>query len=259
MEITGIYVFSGFMVGMLVGMTGVGGGSLMTPLLVLLLGVQPAVAVVTDLLYAGLTKLTGTGLLSLRGTVEWRVVLRLAAGSVPAAIATVVLLAWIGVDPLHTGHLISATLGVALVASALAILFRRQIQSAVAPVFDRLGEGRIAALTVLTGVILGVLVAATSVGAGALGALALAILYPRMPVLRLVGSDIAHAVPLTLVAGAGHWWLGTVDVTLLASLLCGSIPGILLGSSIAARLPERALQGALAVTIGLVGVKLIAG
>jgi uncharacterized membrane protein YfcA len=248
-----IYSVSGFAVGVLVGLTGVGGGSLMTPLLVLLFGIHPATAVGTDLLYASITKTGGTLVHSLNKTVEWGVTGRLAAGSIPAAVVTLLLLHRYGAPP-HAA-LISTTLGFALILTAASVAFRPWIAAYAA----RLGEmsrRRVTVLTILTGVVLGVLVTISSVGAGALGVTALILLYPKLPTARIVGSDIAHAVPLTLVGGLGHLWMGSVNGPLLASLLVGSIPGIIIGSQFSARVPDRVLRPILAATLLLVGGRL---
>lgn len=242
---------------MLVGLTGVGGGSLMTPLLVLAFGFHPATAVGTDLLYASATKLVGTGVHGWRGTVDWKVVRRLATGSVPATLLTLGGLSYAKVQAEDTGHLIAAVLGVALILTGIATLFRGSIVEALTGTFRGLGDRRIAMLTTLLGVVLGALVTLTSVGAGALGMTALLVLYPRFPVAKLVGSDIAHAVPLTLIAGLGHWAIGSVDFGLLFSLLIGSVPGIIIGSLLASRAPDRVLTPILAITLALVGTKLI--
>ena len=252
-----LYSLAGFAVGMLVGLTGVGGGSLMTPLLVLAFGFHPATAVGTDLLYAAATKSVGTAVHGRGGTVDWKVVGRLAAGSVPSTVATLLLLAWLGGGVDGAQHVITATLGVALIVTAIAMLFRARIVTRSGRSLDRLSDAGIARLTVVLGAVLGVLVSLSSVGAGALGMTALLILYPRLPVNRLVGSDIAHAVPLTLIAGAGHWAIGSVDFGLLASLLIGSVPGIVVGSLISTRVSDRALQPILAGTLAIVGGKLI--
>ena len=241
--------------GLLVGLTGVGGGSLMTPLLVLLFGFHPATAVGTDLLYASATKSVGTTVHGAKGTVDWLIVRRLATGSVPATVVTLLLLsrmARVG----DTAGAIAAVLGAALVATSVALFFRARIVARFAPRFDAIPAHRLAQLTVLLGAVLGVLVSLTSVGAGALGMTALLILYPRAPVNRLVGSDIAHAVPLTLIAGLGHWWMGSVDVGLLLSLLMGSVPGIVVGSLIATRVSDRVLTPILATVLAIVGLKL---
>lgn len=249
---------SGFMVGLLVGLTGVGGGSLMTPLLVLLFGIKPATAVGTDLLYAAITKSGGSWVHHRHGNIDWRITGLLAAGSVPAAGITLLVLARLGVDNHGTGHLISGALGVALVLTAASLIFRQKLLAfALSHAKPERPAKVTKALTVIVGAIVGVLVSISSVGAGALGVTALLFLYPKLPTHRIVGSDIAHAVPLTLVAGIGHWWLGTVDMTLLVSLLIGSLPGISIGSHFAAKVPERALRPLLAAVLLMVGSKLI--
>jgi uncharacterized protein len=249
------YTLSGFCVGFLIGLTGVGGGSLMTPLLVLLFGFHPATAVGTDLLYASVTKTCGTAVHHIEKTVEWRVVGRLAAGSVPASAITLLLIS----RQLHTSavaSLISYVLGYALLLTALSLLFRRRIL-ALAHVFSLHRRPRKeAAATVLLGAVLGILVSLSSVGAGAIGVTMLVLLYPHLPIVRIVGTDIAHAVPLTFVAGLGHLAVGTVDLSLLASLLIGSLPGIALGSVIAPRAPERVLRLLLAAVLTVVGIRL---
>ena len=250
---------SGFAVGLLVGLTGVGGGSLMTPLLILLFGFKPATAVGTDLLYAALTKSGGSWVHHRHGNVDWALAGRLALGSVPATGLTLLLLARLDVQGQGGTELISLGLGIALLLTSASLIFRRRLldlarrRSANAGFLQR----HVAGLTVAVGAIVGVLVTISSVGAGALGVTALTFLYPNLATRRLVGSDIAHAVPLTFVAGLGHWWLGTVDVALLAALLAGSLPGIALGAHFAARVPERALRGLLASVLLLIGGKLI--
>lgn len=252
-----LYSISGFIVGGLVGFTGVGGGSLMTPLLVLMFGVAPTTAVGTDLLYAAITKSNGALVHSLNGTIDWRITKRLAAGSVPATIATLVALAALGKSSGHAANgLITSALGFALILTAVVILFRGWLLNYIAAHTDRLSDGQTRALTNLLGAFLGVLVSISSVGAGAIGITVLLALYPRTPTVRLVGSDIAHAVPLTFVAGVGHWLLGAVDWFLLASLLIGSLPGIAIGSYLAARIPDRFLRPVLASTLAAVGAKL---
>lgn len=252
-----LYSLAGVLVGTLVGLTGVGGGSLMTPLLVMFFGFHPTTAVGTDLLYASMTKTAGTLVHGRHGTVDWSVVRRLATGSLPAAVVTLVALALIGWQAPEVEHILTRVLGIALVITAISIFFRRSIVARLRPMMAGTGRVGIARGTVILGIVLGVLVSLTSVGAGALGMTALLVLYPDVPVARLVGSDIAHAVPLTLVAGIGHLTMGTVDLWLLASLLLGSIPGIIVGSRIAARVDERVLVVILAVTLAVVGVKLL--
>jgi uncharacterized membrane protein YfcA len=260
MEILGsidpLYALSGFVVGALVGLTGVGGGSLMTPLLVLAFGVHPATAVGTDLLYASATKSVGTVVHGASRTIDWQIVGRLAAGSVPATAITLLALARYG-KQLGLAHgLITSVLGVALIFTAVAVFFRKAIVDYFARRAGPANPRRTTALTILLGAVLGALVSLSSVGAGAIGMTVLLVLYPRAPVARLVGSDIAHAVPLTLLGGLGHWLMGSVDGHLLISLLSGSIPGIIIGSLLSARAPDRVLRPILASTLGVVGVKL---
>lgn len=254
-----MYPLAGFAVGAIVGLTGVGGGSLMTPLLVLLFGISPSVAVGTDLLYAAITKAGGTVAHSLKGTVDWAITRALALGSIPAAGLTLFLVhTYLPGGVGGASHLISFALGIALVLTAVALIFRKKIQAFAqrhAPAVPN--PQRTFWLTVFTGAVLGALVSISSVGAGALGVTALFFLYPHLPAHRIIGSDIAHAVPLTLVAGIGHWYLGSVDWALLGSLLIGSLPGIWLGSQISAKVPEKILRPILAGMLVLVGSKLI--
>jgi uncharacterized membrane protein YfcA len=251
-----IYSFAGFAVGLLVGLTGVGGGSLMTPILILLFGVHPATAVGTDLLYAAATKTAGSLVHGYNRTVDWRVVRRLAAGSVPLTVLTIWSLSYINMNGPMARELISGVLTVALFVTTLMLVFRDRIVVRYAKYVSGLSEQRIAMLTVCVGAALGVLVSISSVGAGAIGVTALIMLYPQLPTARIVGSDIAHAVPLTLVAGIGHWWLGSINLDLLVPLLLGSVPGIVLGSYAAARVPETALRLLLAGTLIVVATKL---
>lgn len=255
-DINFLFSLSGLAVGIIVGLTGVGGGSLMTPLLVLLFGIHPATAVGTDLLYAAATKTVGTAVHGRNKSVDWRIVRRLATGSVPATLATFAVMQAFAI---HTskGGVLAVMLGAVLLVTAATLLFRAQIVSYLAARITTTNEGLVAALTIVTGVVLGVLVTTTSVGAGAIGVTALLVLYPRLPTLRIVGSDIAHAVPLTLISGLGHWYMGDVDWMLLVTLLLGSIPGIIIGSMLAPRLPERALRTLLALILVLVSAKLI--
>jgi uncharacterized membrane protein YfcA len=251
-----LYSLSGLAIGALVGFTGVGGGSLMTPLLVLLFGIHPATAVGTDLLYAGLTKISGTAVHGLNGAVDWRITRRLAAGSAPAAALTLIGLAYFGHDSKTASALITTTLGFALIATAVTLIFRAWLLAKVASTLEALNDSQIRLLTNLLGAALGVLVSISSVGAGAIGVTVLLMLYPKLPTVRIVGSDIAHAVPLTLIAGTGHWFLGSIDWSLLVSLLIGSLPGIAIGSQLASRVPDRVLRPVLAGTLALVGARL---
>jgi uncharacterized protein len=251
-----LYSLSGLAVGLLVGFTGVGGGSLMTPLLVLVFGIHPATAVGTDLLYAGITKISGSLVHSFNGAVDWRITRRLASGSAPAAALTLLALSYVGADTKSTSQVITTVLGFALILTAATLVFRTWLRKNLAAALERMSGDQIGWLTVLLGAVIGVLVSISSVGAGAIGVTALLMLYPKLPTVRIVGSDIAHAVPLTLIAGAGHWWIGSVDGSLLGSLLIGSIPGIMIGSHFASRVPDRVLRPILAGTLALVGGKL---
>ncbi len=251
------YALSGFVVGSIVGLTGVGGGSLMTPLLVLLFGIAPATAVGTDLLYAALTKAGGVIVHARRRHVRWDIVGRLAGGSLPGASITIAILSISEIDHAALSQVVTQSLGVALMLTALAILGKQRIQNWGHASSGAWRERWIGPLTVLVGFTLGVLVTLSSVGAGALGVAALFFLYPRLSTVAIVGSDIAHAVPLTLVAGLGHAHLGTVDWSLLGSLLVGSLPGIWLGSTLSSRVPDRLLRSGLASLLVIVGGKLV--
>ncbi len=252
-----LFVLSGFAVGFLVGMTGVGGGSLMTPLLILLFHVHPVTAVGTDLIYAAVTKTGGSLVHGFNRTIDWRIVRRLALGSLPASLLTLAMLWLLKIDQAAYSSLVTKILGVALLATAGALLMRRRLLSTYSKRVGVLSEAQTRTFTILTGITLGVLVTVSSVGAGALGVTALLLLYPELPVVRIAGSDIAHAVPLTLVAGMGHVMTGGVDMTVLISLLCGSLPGIMLASLFAPRLPDRALRIVLAVTLTVVAIRLL--
>ena len=251
-----VYSVSGFLVGLLVGLTGVGGGSLMTPLLVLLFGFHPGTAVGTDLLYASATKSVGTIVHGANKTVDWRITGRLALGSVPAALATIAALYVLGIRGDAASRLISTVLGFALILTAISLIFRRQILAFATARLPEPSARMTAILTTVLGAILGVLITLSSVGAGAIGVTILIFLYPRMPMARLVGSDIAHAVPLTLIAGLGHLLLGSVNISLLGALLIGSAPGIILGSYLSARIPDGVLRPILATTLAVVGARM---
>jgi uncharacterized protein len=251
-------IASGFAVGLLVGMTGVGGGSLMTPVLILLFGVRTTTAVGTDLLYAAATKGVGTLSRGLAKTVDWKITGRLAAGSVPGTTLTIVALYLLDVHGSASPRSLNIILGVTLLISAGGMMFLRRLRWLTV----RHHPGVIAARllvpgTVLAGFALGVLVTLTSVGAGALGMIVLVLLYTDTPIDRLVGSDIAHAVPLTLIAGCGHWLLGSVDWTLVVTLLLGSVPGIVLGGHLSSRLPEHIARSLVAVILVVVGTRML--
>jgi uncharacterized membrane protein YfcA len=251
-----VYPLSGLLVGLIVGLTGVGGGSLMTPLL-LAFGVHPTTAVGTDLLYAAVTKTVGTAVHNSGETVDWRIVRRLCIGSIPGTLVTMFVLSRIGSQSKEVTDTIKAVLGIALLLTAVSIFFRGQIAAFVERRFGAPSDRNAAILTSISGLVLGILVSLSSVGAGAIGVTVLVLLYPRVPLVRIVGSDIAHAVPLTLLAGAGHWMLGDVNWSLMGSLLIGSIPGILVGSYIAPRMPEYSLRPALGAVLLVVGANLV--
>lgn len=256
------FVLAGFAVGLVVGLTGVGGGSLMTPLLIFGFGIKPYLAVGTDLLFAAFTKMGGTVNMARQGVVPWRVVGALSAGSMPAALGTLYVLHHIGPANPAVQKTMTLTLGVALLLTALAT-FYKAVRGAQVP--RHLPEKDLAqalhprhkALTLVLGAVIGVMVTLTSVGAGAIGVTALMLLYPLLPLPRIVAADIAYAVPLTLVAGLGHAWLGSVDWALLVKLLAGSLPGIWLGSQLVHKTPDRAIRSLLSVLLAYAGVKLI--
>jgi uncharacterized membrane protein YfcA len=253
-------IIAGLLVGIIVGMTGVGGGALMTPILVLVFGSAPQTAVGTDLLFATLTKSAGFMVHGFRGTVDWQVFRRLSLGSLPAAALTVTFL-YFYKSAIGKGSIIFPLIGIAIVITAVGLVFK--------PVILSFGKKlRIAdpehfksmqlPLTILSGIVLGVLVSLTSIGAGAIGATMLIYLYPlRMKPATLVGTDIAHAIPLALVAGLGHLMIGNVDFIILRNLLLGSVPGIIIGSHLASKAPDHIVRTTLAAILLLVGIKML--
>lgn len=243
-----LYVMSGILVGALVGFTGVGGGSLMTPILILLFGIHPTTAVGTDLLYASVTKTGGSFVHGYNRTIDWTVVGRLALGSVPATALTVFLLYVLNVNSAAAQASITRALGLALFLTAISLILRKPLMRYQETRGWELSPAAVSRLTTLCGAVLGVLVSLSSVGAGAIGVTFLVFLYPKMPAQRIVGSDIAHAVPLTLIAGLGHWLLGTIDLHILKSLLVGSIPAIIIASIVSARTSDTVLR----VTLGII-------
>jgi uncharacterized protein len=251
-----IAILSGFAVGAIVGMTGVGGGSLMTPLLIGVFKLHPALAIGTDLWFAALTKTGGAVAHARHGHVDWRITRLLLAGSLPAALATIALMHATGVTKGWAAAL-TFSLGIALLLTAVVVAFKKTWQAVGLKLERWLPESRKAPLTIASGVVLGVLVTLSSIGAGALGATLILLLYPRLAAHRLVGTDIAHAVPLTLVAGIGHATLGHVDWALLAALLVGSLPGIWIGAQLTRRMPEGLVRGLLCVSLVTAGVKVI--
>jgi uncharacterized membrane protein YfcA len=256
------FIFAGFFVGMVIGLTGVGGGSLMTPILIFFFGIKPYMAVGTDLLFAAFTKMGGTVRLARARVIDWRVVLHLSAGSIPAALITLWILHRLGPANPAVQSLMTDTLGFALLLTAAATFYKalrgKSVPLRLAPGQEKLAAtARHWSLPLLFGAVIGTLVTLTSVGAGAIGVTVLMILYPLLPLPRIVAADIAYAVPLTLVAGLGHASIGSVDWSLLAKLLAGSLPGIWLGSHLMTRVPERAIRSVLSVLLAYAGLKLI--
>lgn len=256
------FILAGFAVGAIVGLTGVGGGSLMTPLLIFGFGIKPYLAIGTDLLFAAFTKLGGSVSLARSRLIDWPIVGLLSLGSIPAALITIYLLNQAGAANPEVQHLMTTTLGAALLLTAAATLYKairgkavpRQIDAAALAVA---AKPRHWTLPVLFGAVIGTLVSLTSVGAGAIGVTALMLLYPRLPLPRIVAADIAYAVPLTLVAGLGHASIGSVDWRLLALLLAGSLPGIWLGTRLVSKTPDRVIRSLLSLLLAYAGAKLI--
>ena len=256
-------ILAGFAVGLIVGLTGVGGGSLMTPILIFFFGVKPYLAVGTDLLFAAFTKMGGTVSLARQKLVPWRVVGQLCAGSIPAALITLGALHQLGPASPLVQSLMTSTLGVALMLTAAAMLYKaargKQLPRTLADgQLESATHARHWSLPVVFGAVIGTLVTLTSVGAGAIGVSVLLLLFPLLPLPRIVAADIAYAVPLTLVAGLGHASMGSVDWPLLGKLLAGSLPGIWLGTRLMRHTPERLVRSALSVLLAYAGLKLIA-
>ena len=252
------YVVSGFAVGVLVGLTGVGGGSLMTPLLTLLFGIHPSVAVGTDLAFASATKTAGTFAHRFKGTVRWDIVQRLSYGALPAAVVTTLLLKHFGAVSDGMSLVIRYSIAISVFLTVIALLFKSKLQAWLNAHPERQLQGlELSRATILAGAVLGTLVTISSIGAGAVGATLLVLLYPRLSPAEIAGTDIAYAVPLTAIAAFGHWWLGSIDWNLLGALLLGSVPGITIGSLAARAVPEKFLRGLLAITLTSVALKLI--
>lgn len=253
-------VLSGIATGLLVGLTGVGGGALMTPILLLLFGVAPLAAVGTDLWFAAITKLFATPVHQRHGLIDWQVVKRLWTGSLTASAATV---AWLRFNPIAEESMggLKAAVALTVMVTAIAMLFQRQLHGMGRRWRTTEGEGFKAAqgpLTIAAGAFLGILVTMTSVGAGALGAVFLVYLYPlRLTPPRLIATDIVHAIPLALFAGVGHLIIGNVDGALLGNLLLGSVPAVIVGALLSARMPHPILRLVLVAVLFTVGLKLL--
>ncbi len=258
MPLQSLYPVIGLVVGLIVGLTGVGGGSLMTPTLVFLFKIPVDIAVGTDLIFASVTKIAGVTAHGARGNVNWRIVMRLGAGSLPATIATLFVMSQLKAHGKPLDGLILPVLGVSLVATAVAVLLRKRILAAGGAWFD-LTEQQSNRIATVVGVVLGVMVTLTSVGSGAIGVAALMLLYPKLRGAEVVGSDIAHAIPLAAAAGLGHLTLGNIDYRLLVGLLLGSIPGIYIGSTVSSRLPEVMMRRILVCILLVMGIACVVG
>lgn len=259
MELTFLlYITAGAAVGLAVGITGVGGGSLMTPLL-LLFGFPPNVAIGTDLLYAAITKAGGIIPHHRKKHIDWTLVGRMALGSIPAAIVTSLALKFLFTDAMEYSGILTFSLGIMLVLTSFVLFFRKRLRERAEANIGILGIAHRypTPFTIVMGVIIGVFVTLSSVGAGAIGAAVLMSLYPHLPSKRIVGVDIAHAVPLTFIAGIAHLWLGNVDFALLGCLLIGSLPAIHLGANIGSRIPNNLLQALLASILMVLGLKFV--
>ncbi|MGO9452476.1 MAG: sulfite exporter TauE/SafE family protein [Candidatus Binataceae bacterium] len=259
-------IILGFGVAALVAVTGVGGGSLMAPVLILGCGVSAPIAVGTDLIYNAVTKAGAVWVYGRDRQVHWRIAMLMLAGSVPAAIATSAGLWLFRHDLTAVTRIVSVSLAAALFLSALAIAFNDRLRSFTSVRADR--QPRVAAiaswtrqhrsgLAVAVGVVVGVFVTLSSVGAGALGVAALMLLYPSITPREIVGTDIAYGVLLAATAGAGHFMLHNVDFTLLTSLLIGMVPGVYVGGLFAGSLPEAMLRRLISIALLGVAFKLV--
>lgn len=259
------YILTGATVGLVIGLTGVGGGSLMTPLLVLGFGINPAVAVGTDLLYAAITKAGGVFFHQRQGTVDWKIAGAMALGSIPSSLITIAILADLHQSGINFEKIMMVTLSAMLILTSIVVFLRNRFLSYLhttlsgkKPILTFL-VGYRGYFTVLSGVLLGIVVSLSSVGAGAIGSAILFLLYPRKPAISIVGTDLAHAVPLTAVAGLGHLQIGTVDLPLLIGLLIGGIPSIYLGSLIGKNMPDKILRPMIGAILLLLGLALLYG
>lgn len=256
-----IFTLGGFVVGAIVGITGVGGGSLMTPFLIAL-GIPPIKAVGSDLIYASLTKASAIWVHQKKKTIDWKIVTLLSIGSLPAALLTIAVMHSYGFEKAGAGTdaIIKGVLAGALVLTALAIFFKSTLIN-IGKIHDHdslhIAPKKLATATIATGFLLGVLVTISSIGAGAVGTVALFFLYPLISTNRIVGTDIAHAVPLTAVAGLSHAHMGTVDWTMLTFLLAGSLPGIYIGSHIGGSIPDKYLRPALATMLLIIAFMMV--
>jgi len=257
-----IQIAAGAVVGLIIGLTGVGGGSLMTPILVLGFGIAPAIAVGTDLLYAAITKSSGVYFHQRNGTVDWRIVKLLGSGSIPCSLLTIYFLEILHAKGVNYEKAMIMTLSCMLIITAIIVISKTRL---LAFIHSRHAGNRLIdairryrpEITILAGCALGVLVTVSSVGAGAIGSAILFLLYPHHKPINIVGTDLAHAVPLTAIAGFGHLHFGTVDPGLLSGLLLGGIPAIYLGSMVGKKLPDHVLRPLISIILLLMGIKLI--
>lgn len=254
------FIVTGATVGFVIGLTGVGGGSLMTPILVLGFHIPPAIAVGTDLLYAAITKSGGVFFHQRQGTVDWKIVTTLGCGSIPASILTIFTLSSLSQSEYNPEQLMMATLSLMLIITSVVVFMRNRLLSRLHHSLAS-GTGFVSSMvkhrpmiTFVSGIALGILVTLSSVGAGAIGSAILFILYPRKPAITIVGTDLAHAIPLTAIAGFGHMQLGSVDIELLAGLLLGGVPAIYLGSLIGKNMPDRFLRPIIATVLLSMGL-----
>lgn len=257
-----IHIISGALVGLILGLTGVGGGSLMTPILVLGLGITPIIAVGTDLLYAALTKCSGVYFHHKNQTIDWRVVFLLGSGSIPCSLITIFALDYLKKIGFNYDGTIMLTLGIMLILTSFIVLIKNKLLIFIHThhsdrwFVDVVRRFR-PQITILCGCLLGCVVTLSSVGAGAIGSAILFLLYPRKPSIAIIGTDIAHAVPLTAIAGLGHLNFGSVDFDLLFGLLLGGVPAIYMGSIIGKKLSDRVLRPIIALFLLAMGLKLV--
>ncbi|WOG25430.1 sulfite exporter TauE/SafE family protein [Endozoicomonas sp. 8E] len=249
-----LYISAGASVGFAVGLTGIGGGSLMTPLL-LLFGFPTHIAIGTDLLYAALTKVSGVWVHHRQNSVNWRLVKLLCMGSIPATVATIFLLKYLFTGSDHYSPILTTCLGFMLTLTALVLIFSNKLKKMQFYNTKMLSGNRLKYFTVFMGMVLGVLVTLSSVGAGALGTAILLLIYPALVSVRVVGTELAHAVPLTLVAGIGHTLLGNVDFNLLGALMIGSLPAIYVGTKVGKYMPENIMRMILAAILLVLGIR----
>ncbi|HGW3980916.1 TPA: sulfite exporter TauE/SafE family protein [Acinetobacter baumannii] len=257
------FILAGMLVGFCVGITGVGGGSLMTPILIGLFRIEPHIAIGTDLLYAAISKFCGSMVHAKKLNIVWPIVLWLAVGSIPASFGTAWVLEHYLSQSTHYKAVLTMVLGFMLTLTGVSIIFRTRIEKFfnkfrnkenTQTENEQLAVQNKRTYIVIMGIILGVFVTLSSVGAGAFGIMALVIMFPNLPMIRIIGSDVVHAVLLTLVAGLGHMSAGNIDFMLLMWLLVGSIPAIIIGTLISSRMPERLIRKILGITLFALGV-----